>query len=413
MEVVRVEVMHVACAGLDVHKDTVVASIRVQSGSSVLRETKSFATLTRGLLELSDWLSSHHISAVAMEATGVYWKPVWHILDANFELTLANPAHIRQVPGRKSDTNDAQWIAELSAHGLIQASFVPPEPIQELRDLTRTRKQLAREIVSHTQRIQKTLEDANLKLSSVATDILGVSSRKMLEAIIAGENDPETLAGLAVGRLVNKRDALTEALRGKVREHHRFLLKLHLSQIEGLEAGLEVLEERLNEVMAPFAQALERLQTIPGVGETLAQVIVSEIGVDMGRFQDADHLVSWAGLCPRLDESAGKRRSTRTRPGNPWLKTGLVQAAWAASRCKTGYLPARFRRIRARRGAKKAVVANAAFILRAAYCVLKNKVEFKDLGEDHLERRNKDRAISRLVGQLERLGVKVALGPAA
>lgn len=407
------EVMHIACAGLDVHKDTVVASIRVQSGSSVLRETRTFATLTRGLLELSDWLSSHHISALAMEATGVYWKPVWHILESGFELTLANPAHIKNVPGRKSDTHDAQWIAELLAHGLIQASFVPPESIQELRDLTRTRKQLAQEIASYTQRIQKTLEDANLKLSSVATDILGVSGRRMLEAIIQGETDPQTLAGLAVGRLVNKRDQLTEALRGRVREHHRFLLKLHLEQITALEQGLGSIESRLHEVMTPFAQALERLQTIPGVGETLAQVIVAEIGVDMDRFQDADHLVSWAGLCPRLDESAGKRRSSRIRPGNRWLKTGLVQAAWASSRCKTGYLPARFRRIRARRGAKKAVVANAAFILRAAYYVLKNNVEFKDLGEDHLERRNKDRAISRLVGQLERLGVKVALEPVA
>jgi len=405
--------MHVACAGLDVHKDSVVGSIRVQSGSSVTRETRTFSTLTRGLLELSDWLSSHHIAAVAMEATGVYWKPVWHILESGFDLTLANPAHIKNVPGRKSDTKDAEWIAELLAHGLIQASFVPPEPIGELRDLTRTRKQLTREIVSHTQRLQKTLEDANIKLSSVVSDILGQSGRRMLEALIAGETQPEKLAGLAVGRLTSKRDQLTEALRGKVREHHRFLLKLHLDQIKAIEGAVASIEERLAEVLVPFAAALERLKTIPGVSDTLAQVIVAEIGVDTGRFVDENHLVSWAGLCPRLDESAGKRRSTRVRAGNVWLKTGLVQAAWAASRCKTGYLPVRFRRIRARRGAKKAVVANAAFILRAAYCVLRDNVPFKELGEDHLERRDKERSISRLVGQLERLGVKVAIERAA
>jgi transposase len=403
------DTLHSRCAGLDVHKDTVVACARVVSAAQVLRETRTFVTTTRGLLALSDWLSSQGCTVVAMEATGVYWKPVWHILEADFELLLANAQHVKNVPGRKSDVNDANWLADLVAHGLIRASFVPPTPVQELRDLTRTRKQLVREVAGHTQRLQKTLEDANIKLASVVSDLLGKTGRAVLNALVVGETDPERLASLAQGKLKSKQAVLSEALHGQVREHHRFLLKLHLQQIEALQGAVKAIEERLDVLLAPFAQTLERLSTIPGVSLTVAQVIVAEIGLDMSRFPSPDHLISWAGLCPRQDESAGKRRSTRIRHGAAWLKTTLVQAAWAASRAKSGYFPVRFRRLRSRRGAKKAVVALAASILQAAYFVLRDNAVYRDLGAEHFEKRDRQRTVNKLVNQLERLGVSVAV----
>jgi transposase len=402
------EILYPRCAGLDVHKDMVMARARCVSEPRV-EETRSFATTTAALMELQEWLTSHGVTHVAMEATGVYWKPVWHLLEEHFELVLANAQHIRNVPGRKTDVNDAAWIADLLAHGLIRSSFVPPASIQELRDLTRTRKQLVREISQHTLRIQKTLEDANLKLSSVLSSVLGASGRAILRALIAGESDPERLAELAQGTARRKRSALVEALHGRITPHHRRLLKLHLDLIGALEAALEEVDADVGKLLAPMRQRARLLTTMPGVSELTAQVVVAEIGVDMTRFPTPAHLLSWATLCPRNDESGGKRRSTRTRKGSPWLKTALVTAAWAAVRVKQSYLQTQFLRLRARRGAKKAILAVAASMLTAIWHMLKNGVEYRDLGADHFSRRDRSKAILRLVRRLNDLGCDVQL----
>src|SRR5712691_1937556 len=401
------DVVHPKCAGLDVHQQTVVACARVASGQTITHDVRTFGTTTVELLALSDWLGAHGCTHVAMESTGVYWKPVWHVLDGQFELVLANAMHIRNIPGRKSDVNDATWIADLLAHGLIRGSFVPPPPIQELRDLTRTRKQLVREIARHTLRIHKTLEDANVKLTAVLTDTLGVSGRAILQALVAGERSPERLAALANERIKASRAELIAALHGRVTTHHRFMLKLHLTHIEALEAAVREVEARLGDALVPFRAAVDRLITIPGISETAARVIVAEIGVDMTRFPTAAHLVSWAGLCPRLHESAGRRLSTRTRSSNPWLKTTLVQAAWSAARKKDSYFRAQFLRIKSRRGPKKAVLAVAASMLTAAYHMLKHDVDYRDLGADHFDRRDKAKLAKRLIARLHDLGLTV------
>jgi transposase len=315
------------------------------------------------LLRLAGWLEQHGCTHVAMESSGVYWKPVWHVLEGHFELVLANAMHIRNIPGRKSDMNDATWIADLLAHGLIRGSLVPPTPIRALRDLTRTRKQLVRERSQHVQRIQKVLEDANVKLTGVVSDILGQSGRAMLEAMVAGEGDPERLLEYASGRLKASRTELREALRGQVTEHHRFMLRLHLDQVDHLARAITALEQRAEELLGPFRAEVERLTTMPGISHTAAHAIVAEIGLDMSRFPSAGHLRSWVGLCPRLDVSAGKRLSNRTRQGCPWLKTLLVQSAWAAVRHRDGYLHAQFLRLKSRRGPKKAILAVAASLL--------------------------------------------------
>ncbi len=400
------EVLHARCAGLDVHKDSVVAAVRCVSPPPH-HEVRSFATTTQGLLALGDWLASHRCTHVAMEATGVYWKPVWHLLEGRFELVLANAQHIRNVPGRKTDVNDAAWIADLLAHGLIRSSFVPPAAIQELRDLTRTRKQLVREISQHSLRIQKVLEDANLKLGSVLSDVLGQSGRAMLAAIIAGQEDPERLADLALGTARRKKSALIEALRGRVTPHHRALLQLHLGLVDALDAALAEIDQRVGKALEPIRASAQRLTTMPGVSDLVANVIVAEIGFDMSRFLTSGHLISWAGLCPRNDESAGKRRSTRLRKSGPWLKTTLVTAAWAAIRVKDTYLHAQFLRLKARRGAKKAILAVAASMLTAAYFMLRDGVEYKDLGPDHFDRRDRTKVIRRLVRRLHDLGCDV------
>ena len=401
------DLLHPQCAGLDIHQRPVVACARVVAGSSVTHDRRTFGTTTADLEALRDWLTAHGCTHVAMESTGVYWKPIWQILEGRFELVLANARHIRAIPGRKSDVNDATWIADLLAHGLIRGSFVPPAPVQELRDLTRTRKQLVREIAQHTLRIQKTLEQANLKLTGLLSNILGVSGRAILQALVAGEQDPERLADLVHGRLKASRAELVAALHGRVTAHHRFLLQLHLTHVEALERAVHEVEARLGEALAPFRTALDRLITMPGVSETVARVLVAEIGFDMTRFATAGHLVSWAGLCPRLDESAGKRLSTRTRPSNPWLKTTLVQAAWAASRKKDGYLRAQFLRLKSRRGPKKAILAVAASMLTAAYHMLKHDVDYRDLGADHFDRRDKAKLAHRLIQRLQALGFAV------
>jgi transposase len=402
------EILYPRCAGLDVHKDMVMARVRCVTEPRV-DETRSFATTTGALIELQEWMSSHAVTHVAMEATGVYWKPVWHLLEEHFALILANAQHIKNVPGRKTDVNDAAWIADLLAHGLISASFVPPAPIQELRDLTRTRKQLVREISQHSLRIQKTLEDANLKLGSVLSNVLGHSGRAILKALIGGESDPERLADLAQGNARKKRAALIEALHGRITAHHRRLLQLHLDLIDALEQALCKVDADVGKTLAPIQDCARLLTTMPGVSEITAHVLVAEIGVDMARFPTAGHLLSWATMCPRNDESAGKRRSTRTRKGAPWLKTALVTAAWAAVRVKGSYLQAQFLRLKARRGAKKAILAVAASMLNAAWHMLKDRVEYKDLGADHFARRDRSKAILRLVRRLNDLGCKVEL----
>ena len=409
------EILYPRCAGLDVHKETVVACARLATGSGeVAREVRTFGATTASLLELAAWLTAQGCTHVAMEATGVYWKPVWHILAADgFALVLANAAHVKNMPGRKTDVGDAAWLAELLAHGLVRASFVPEARTQVLRTLLRTRKQLVRERVAHTQRLQKTLEDANIKLDAVLTDLLGRSGRAMLEALVAGESDPAKLAALAHPRLAATPERLKEALRGRVTRHHRFLLRLHLGQVEALDAAIARVDQEVAEHLAPFRAAVGLLTSIPGIGELAAQVIVSEVGLDMDRFPTAGHLLSWAGLCPRNDESAGKRRSSRLRQGAPWLKTTLVQCAWAASRQKASYLQAQSHRLRGRRGPKRAICAVAASILTAAYHMLKDGTAYQDLGPDHFDRRSKEAHARRLVRRLADLGYVVELTPVA
>lgn len=397
------QVLYPRCAGLDVHKDTVVACVRCVSEPEH-HETRSFATTTRGLLALGEWIAEHGCSHVAMEATGIYWRPVWHVLEGQAELVLANAQHIKNVPGRKTDVNDAMWIADLLAHGLIRSSFVPPQPIQELRDLTRTRKQLVREISQHSLRIQKVLEDANIKLGSVLSEVLGVSGRAMLGAIIEGESDPHRLADLAQGTARRKHDELVEALHGRIRPHHRTLLRLHLNLIVALEHTVGEIDAAVGKSLEPIHQRTRLLTTMPGISDVSAEVIVAEIGTDMTRFATPGHLISWAGLCPRNDESAGKRRSTRLRKGGTWLKTTLVTAAWAAVRTKASYLRAQFQRIKARRGARKAIIAVAASMLTSAYFILRDGVPYRDLGPTHFDRQHRDKTVRRLLRRLHDLG---------
>lgn len=404
------ELLYRRCAGLDVHKDTVVACVRIANATSKAQEeVRTFGTTTKGLLELSEWLGSHECTHVAMESTGVYWKPVWHVLEDDFELVLANASHVRNVPGRKSDVSDAVWIADLLAHGLLRSSFVPPVAIQQMREYTRTRKQMVRERVRHVQRIQKVLEDANIKLASFVSDIMGVSGRKMIAAIIAGESDPERLADLAHPRLETARHKLVESLRGRVTDHHRFMLNLHMRHIESIDEAISSIESQIDESLDPFREVTDLLTGIPGVNDTASQVIVSEVGVDMERFPEVSHLISWARICPRMDESAGKRRSNRVSKGCNWLKPVLVQCAWAAVRKKDSYLRAQYLRIKSRRGAKKAIMAVASSILTAAYFIIRDRVPYSDLGADYFDNLDRERVVVRLRKRLGDLGYEVEL----
>lgn len=401
------EVLHPKCAGLDVHRDTVVACARVVKEGSVVLDVRTFGTSTKELMALSEWLAGHGVTHAAMEATGVYWRPVWHVLDGSFELVLANAMHVKNVPGRKTDVNDATWIAELLAHGLVRASFVPPTPVHDLRALTRTCKQLVRERASHVQRVDKILQDANLKLGSVLADIMGTTGRAILDAIVAGETDPEKLVVHVSKRVKASRAAIIEALRGKVTAHHRFLLKLHLGQADALQAAIDEVDREVGERLEPFRGAAERLIQIPGISDVVASAIVSEIGIDMSRFPTVGHLISWAGLCPRSDQSAGKRRSTRLRKGAPWLKTLLVQSAWCATRANRTYLQAQFLRLKARRGPRKAIMAVAASILTAVYYMLKDGTAYADLGSQHFTRADRAKTATRLLRKLGDLGYEV------
>jgi transposase len=404
------DTLHPCCAGLDVHKNNVVACVR-HDGGKARPEVRTFSTMTRDLLALADWLADQGVTHVAMESTGVYWKPVFHLLEGRFQLLLVNAEHIKQVPGRKTDVKDCEWLAQLLQHGLLKASFVPPPPIRELRDLTRQRTQLIGERSAAAHRNQKVLVDAHNKLASVATDVLGVSGRAMLEALIAGETDPEALADLARKRLREKIPALQLALQGRVTDHHRFLLRVHLDHITHLEGLIGRLGARIEEALAPFAEAVARLQTIPGVSQRVAETVVAEVGLDMGQFPSADHLASWAGMCPGNHESAGKRRSGRTTKGSRWLRQILVQAAWAAGRTKGTYLAAQYQRLARRRGRKKALVAVGHTLLGIIYQVLKRETTYAELGPAFLDRLEPERLTRQLIQRLEKLGHKVILQP--
>jgi transposase len=367
------------CAGLDVHKKTVVACVRRHDADGhVHTEVRTFATMTADLLELADWLDAHGVGPVAMESTGVYWKPVWHLLEGRFELLLINAQHIRKVPGRTTDVKDAEWIARLLQHGLLSASFVPPPPIRPLRDLTRQRTELIRDRAAVANRIQKALEDANIKLAGVATDVLGKSGRAMIAGLIRGDDDPQRLAELALGTLRRKRPELRRALQGRVTEHHRFVLGMLMDQLRHLEDLIERYTARIEEAMAPFAAAEQRLMTIPGVGRKAAEVIVAEIGTDMGRFPSAGHLSSWAGMCPGNDQSAGQRRSGKTTKGSPWLRATLVQVAWAAVHAKATIFGVLYRRWARRLGKKKALVAVGHKVLVIAYHLLRDQADYRE-----------------------------------
>jgi transposase len=372
-------IVHDRCAGLDVHKKTVHAHVLwVDDDGELHAEARCFGTMTGNLLMLADWLAEHRVSHVAMESTGVYWKPIYHILEGHFDVMLVNAHHIKRVPGRKTDVKDAEWIAELLRHGLLSPSFIPPVEVRELRDLTRQRTILVRERATVANRVQKLLEDANIKLASVASDALGVSGRAMIRALIGGEEDPEKLADLARRRLRVKRPALRQAMLGRVTDHHRFLLRMLLDQVEYLERAIRQFEDRIEAALRPFADAVARLEVVPGIGHTTAATIVAEIGVDMGRFPTAGHLASWAGMCPGNDQSAGKRRSGKTTKGDQWLRSMLVQAAWAAAHAKDTVFQAQYRRWSKRMGRKKALVAVGHKLLRVIYHLLQTGTDYRE-----------------------------------
>lgn len=418
------EIVHECCAGFDVHKQTVMVCVRRMLGKGrIERQVREFGTMTRDILALGDWLRDLGVTHVAMESTGVFWKPIWNVLEGSFEMLLCNAQHIKQVPGRKTDVKDCEWIAQLLQHGLLRASFVPERDQRDLRDWTRTRAQLVGDCTRVVNRVHKTLEDANIKLGSVATDIMGVSGRLMLERMIQGEEDPEKLSELAQGKLRGKIPQLKPALEGRLRDHHRFMLKMLLDQLNSLESLIRRAELKIEEIIGdselsetgeedskvPFDKAVRLLDTIPGINTVVAQGVLAEIGTDMGRFPTSGHLASWAGMSPGNNESAGKRRSGKTTKGSRWLRALLVQAAWAGGRQKNTYLQAQFRRLAARRGKKRALVAVGHTILVMVYQMLKNRTPYTDLGPDFFDRLDPQRATRYHVKRLEALGHKVTL----
>lgn len=406
------------CAGLDVHRDTVVATVRVpgDDGRGRRQETRTFRTTTAELTALADWLASFGVARVGMEATGVYWKPVYYALEDRFEVWLLNAQHLRNVPGRKSDVADSVWICQLTEHGLVRPSFVPPQPIRELRDLTRYRRSQIEERTRAVQRLEKVLQDAGIKLTSVASSVLTKSGRAMLEAILHGEQDTAVLARLAKGRMRSKIPELEEALRGRFRtEHHGLLITRILTHVDFLDESIEALNARIGELMRPFHTIRQHVMTIPGVKERTADALIAEAGVDMSQFPTAGHLASWAAICPGNNESAGKRKSGKTRRGNPWLRKALTEAAHAAANTKDTYLRSHHRQIRGRKGAAKAIGATRHDILVAYWHIVTNNTDFKDLGPDWLAARSDpEHQKRRLLRQLEGLGYKVTIeAPAA
>ncbi len=404
------EVVHERCCGLDVHKKTVVACVIIPGA----REVRTFGTMTDELEALASWLEAQGVTHVAMESTGVFWKPIYNVLEAgDFELLVVNAQHMKAVPGRKTDVKDAEWIADLLRHGLLRASYVPGREERELRELVRYRKSLVRERAAEVNRVQKVLEGANIKLASVASDVLGKSGRAMLEALSAGATDPKALAALARGKLQDKQADLERALRGVVGEHQRMVLATQLRHITYLDEEIERLGAEVERRQRPFEEALERLLTIPGVGQRTAEVLVAEVGTDMSRFPTAGHLASWAGLCPGQNESAGKRKSGRTRKGNVSVRETLTESARAAGRTRRTYLSAQYHRIAARRGAKRAAVAVAHTILVIVYHLLRDGGIYEDLGPNYFDERDKRATVNRSVARIERLGYNVQLTPKA
>jgi transposase len=406
------ERVYARCAGLDVHKNSVWACVRADGRQF----TEKFGTTSRELLRLGDWLASHGVAVVAMESTGVFWKPVWNLLEDRVQLMLVNARHVKQVPGRKTDVADCAWIAQLLEHGLLKASFVPPRPQRELRDLTRQRTQLLGDRARVVNRVQKTLEDANIKLASVATDITGKSGRAILDALVEGELTPEQMAELVHKRMEAKKPLLREALAGRVTAHHRFMLKQLLEQIDYLDRMVESFDRRVEEVMSPLGrESVKRLDEVPGFDLRTGQNVIAEIGTDMTRFPSPHHLASWAGICPGNHESAGKRKSGRTRRANGWLKGALTQAAWGASRTRRSYFSARHARLTTRRGVKRATIAVAHSLLVTAHRLLSDPRPYVDLGVNHFENlRSPEKQAEQMIRKLKRLGFLVEVSrPAA
>ena len=400
--------------GLDVHKATIAACVRVPDGKGKrVQYVQTFGTTTTDLLALRDWLEAHGVTHVAMESTGVYWKPVYYVLEERVSCLLVNATHVKKVPGRKTDVQDCAWLAQLLEHGLLRGSFVPPAPIRELRDLTRYRKSLIQERAREANRVHKLLEDAGIKLATVARDVLGTSGRAMLEALVQGTSDPAVLAELARGRMRAKLPALRQALAGHFRPLHAFLAVLVLAHLDHLEGTVATLSERIAAILAPFADAMQRLDTIPGVNQRTAEVLIAEIGVDMSRFPSDRHLSSWTGICPGNHESAGKHKSGKTRKGNVWLRAALIEAALGATRTKNSAVAARYRRVLRHRGHKKAIVAVAHSLLVTAYHVLAHKTTYRELGPDYYDRRHTERLTRRAVQTLEQHGYRVTLERAA
>lgn len=408
------EVKYERCCGLDVHKRSVVACVIVPgSDERAVKETRTFDTMTEDLEALSRWLSESGVTHVAMESTGVYWKPVYNLLDGRFEVLVVNPEHVKVLSGRKTDVADAEWIADLLRHGLLKGSFIPSALLRELRDLTRYRTKLGDERKSEVNRLQKVLEDANIKLASVASDVMGVSGRAILNELVQGNTEPALLAELAKGRLREKQDQLEKALQGTLKPHHRFMLAQHLSHIDFLDEAIERLDAQIGAQMRPFEATIQRWDSLPGINRRIAEIIIAEVGADLKPFENADHLASWAGMCPGNNKSAGKRFSGKTRKGSKWLRRALIEAAHGAAHTKEKYFQAQYRRLAARRGKQRAAVAVGHSLLVTGYYLITRQETYQDLGANYFDERDREAVKRRAVRRLEKLGFQVQLKPIA